>query len=343
MTDPKKKKVLVVGAGFTGATIARTLAESGKVDVTVIDKRDHVAGNAYDFVNEYGIRVHKYGPHIFHTNNTRVVDWLSNFTTWTEYRHKVLAMLSDGECVVLPPNQNTKEKLGEKNIIDVLFRPYTRKMWGMELEQLDPSILSRVPIRDDLNKDYFPNDQYQYMPTGGYTALVSNILDHPSINLQLSRAFEKADELVFDFVFNSMPIDEYFSYMYGELPYRSIRFETLTLPLPSALAVPTVNFTHDGAHTRVTEWKKYPSHGNNECFTTLTFEAPCDYRENNNERYYPVKDIDGKNAEIYRKYAELIPANMSFVGRCGKYVYIDMHQAVSMGLQEAKRYIASIL
>lgn len=342
MTENKRRKVLVVGAGFTGATIARTLAEYGNIEVTLIDKREHIAGNAYDFVNEHGIRVHKYGPHIFHTNNAKIVDWLSRFTTWVPYRHKVLALLSDGNYVTIPPNQRTKETIGAENIIDILFRPYTKKMWGKDLEELDPSIINRIPIRDDDNEEYFPNDKFQLMPVSGYTELIRKILQHPQIKINLSQEFNKNMEANFDFIFNSMPIDEYFEYQFGELPYRSIKFHTVSLPLPSVLPVPTINFTHHGSHTRVTEWQKYPNHGNNKTHTTLTFEEPCDYRDNNNERYYPVKDINRENASVYRKYAELTPDNMRFVGRCGKYVYIDMHQAVSMALQEATRYISEM-
>lgn len=331
-------KVLVVGAGFAGATVARILAEAGHT-ITVIDKRDHIAGNAYDYTNQYGIRIHKYGPHLFHTNNKKVYDFLNRFTTWVPYRHQVKAQLDDGQYVTLPVNRETKKIVGEKNIIDTFFRPYTRKMWGKELEELDPSIINRVPIRDDNNEDYFPNDEYQALPKDGYTKLVENMLDHENIDVRLKVAFDPVWLNHADYCFNSMPIDEYHGFIYGELPYRSIKFHDVTLPMAKVLPTGTVNFTHDGPYTRVTEWKNLPSHGSNKRYTTLTYEEPCDYRENDMERYYPVKDVDGKNRETYEKYKEMTSHKMQFIGRCGQYVYVDMHQAVNSSIQIAEKWI----
>jgi UDP-galactopyranose mutase len=333
-----KQSVLIVGAGFSGSTIARVLADAG-YQVRVIDRRDHIAGNAHDFENHLGIRVHGYGPHIFHTSNTDVVAFLSRFTDWIEYRHKVRAVLADGQEVVMPPNLETVRILGADQIVDTLYRPYTRKMWGMEIEQLDPGILRRVIARDDLSEDYFPKDSFQAMPSQGYTALIGAMLDHPNISLQLETALSAELEAGFDYVFNSMPIDEYFDFQHGELPYRSIRFHTVDLPHPRVNSVPTINFTHDGPHTRVTEWKNFPGHGKNSFWTTLTFEEPCDYRDNERERYYPVKDLKGVNRALYERYAAMVPSNMTFIGRCGLYVYLDMHQAVSSALAVARKYI----
>ena len=169
------KKILVVGAGFAGATVARLLAEEGYV-VDVIDQRDHVAGNAYDYTNDHGIRIHKYGPHLFHTNNKKVFDWMSKFTEWETYKHKVKAILNDGRYVTLPVNRKTKEIVGEDNIVDIFYRPYTYKMWGKTLDELDPSIAQRVKVRDDDNEYYFPDDKYQCIPSKGYTHLVQQIL-----------------------------------------------------------------------------------------------------------------------------------------------------------------------
>lgn len=331
------KMILVVGAGLSGATIARELAEDGH-KVWVIDSRDHVAGNAYDYINEYGIRVHKYGPHLFHTNNKEVFDYLSRFTEWVDYKHKVKAQLADGRYVTLPVNKETKEIVGEENVLDIFFRPYTKKMWGVELDELNPEIINRVPIRNDMNELYFPDDTYQAMPAHGYTNMVQNMLNHKNIYLRLNTSFYPEIVELFDHVFNSMPIDEYFGFIHGELPYRSIKFETVTLPIPSALPTATVNFTHDGPKTRVTEWKKIPSHGTNIYYTTLTFEEPCDYRDNDRQRFYPVKDRDGKNRELYEKYKSMTPSNMTFIGRCGLYAYLDMHQAVNSALAIARKF-----
>jgi UDP-galactopyranose mutase len=332
--------ILVVGAGFSGAVIARELAESG-VRVTVIDKRDHVGGNAYDFTNAIGIRVHKYGPHLFHTSNYAVVNWLSRFTSWVPYKHKVKAQLRSGKLVTLPPNLETASIVGKDNIIDTFYRPYTLKMWGKPIEELSPEILTRVPIREDLNEFYFPNDPFQAMPSLGYTALFDNILDHRNINLKLKTNYSATGFLQYDHTFNSMPIDEYFDYKLGALPYRSIKFHTFDIPVPQIYPVATVNFTHDLRFTRATEWKNIPRHGDNEGYTTVTIEEPCDYLENNFERYYPIRDAGGANKLLYAKYRALTPENMTFIGRCGLYAYLDMHQAVSAALHTADDFLVS--
>lgn len=329
MTD-----ILVVGAGFSGATIARILAGGGR-KIKVIDSRDHVAGNAYDYSNELGIRVHKYGPHLFHTNNKNVFDFLSRFTEWQFYQHRVKAQLRNGRYVTLPVNRETKQIVGEENVLDIFFRPYTYKMWGMTLDELNPEVVNRVPIRDDDNELYFPDDKYQFMPVKGYTNLIENMLDHPNIQVQTATEFSKDMEKHYDHVFNSMPIDVYHDLKYGELPYRSIKFHNINLPMAEVLPTTTVNFTHTGPYTRVTEWKHIPHHGINDKWTTVTFEEPCDYHDNNMERYYPVKDKDGKNRELYNKYKAIPTENTTFIGRCGLYAYLDMHQAVNSAIRTA--------
>lgn len=331
-------RVLVVGAGFSGATIARELAEAD-YQVTVIDQRPHIGGNAYDYLNEHGIRVHKYGPHLFHTNNEKVYKWLSQFTAWTPYKHKVKAILNDGRYATLPPNLDTKEIVGEDKIVDIFYRPYTKKMWNMEIEDLDPSILKRVKIRDDHNEYYFPNDEFQCIPKNGYTAVFENILDHKNITVKLDTPFDHSMENDYCHTFNSMPIDQYFDFCHGELPYRSIKFWHENIPIPKLLPTATVNFTHDGPYTRMTEWKNIPCHGTNDRWTTVTYEEPCDYRDNDMERYYPVKDVDGENRKIYEKYKEMAHDNITFIGRCGMYVYIDMHQAISSALATVREYL----
>jgi len=332
---------LVVGAGFAGAVYARELAEAGH-SVAVIDARDHIAGNAYDYINEHGIRVHKYGPHIFHTSNERVVEWMSQFTDWVEHKHKVLAKHADGEFYVLPPNKDTVARIGQDNIVDTFFRPYTKKMWDKEIEELNPKILERVPVRDDDNEYYFPNDDFQKMPADGYTAMFERIFDHENIRVVLDYPFDKKMEDDVDHIFNSMPIDEYYDHEFGELPYRSIKFDTVTLPEKQMYKTATTNFTTYDGPTRVTEWKVFPNHGENNMATTLTYEYPCDYKDNNMERYYPVKDIEGNNAEIYGKYlakTALDNPNMSFIGRCGTYQYLDMHQVINQSLAGVKKFL----
>jgi UDP-galactopyranose mutase len=332
-----QRPILVVGAGFSGAVIARELAARG-YQVQVIDKKDHLAGHAYDYTNQLGIRVHKYGPHLFHTSNQKVVDWLSRFTEWVPYQHRVKAMLADGRLVTLPVNAETKAIVGEDKVLDTFFRPYTRKMWGCELEELDPSIVNRVPIREDLNELYFPNDSFQALPLHGYTRLIENMLDHPQIQVSLNTAFDQTQTSGFGHVFNSMPIDEYFGFKHGHLPYRSIRFHVVDIPSPRCYPVPSINFTHDGPYTRLTEWKNLPAHGSHPFMTTVTFEEPCDYKDNDMQRYYPVKDVSGANQALYKRYRDETPEGMTFIGRCGMYVYIDMHQAVSSALATATAF-----
>jgi UDP-galactopyranose mutase len=332
------RKVLIVGAGFSGAVIARELADKG-IYVDIIDKRPHVAGNAYDEISENNIRIHKYGPHIFHTSNQKVVSWLSRFTEWLPYKHKVKAMLLDGRLVTLPVNRITAAIVGQENIIDIFYRPYTKKMWGMDLEDLDPSIIQRIPVRNDDNEYYFPDDTFQAIPKLGYTQLVNNILKHELINVKLMVEFKKSMIEGYDHVFNSMPIDEYFNFSLGDLPYRSIKFHHYSMPIPNIFPVATVNFTHLKPYTRVTEWKNFPGHGLNESITELTVEEPCDYKENNYERYYPVKDLTGVNISRYREYRKMIPEKMTFIGRCGMYAYLDMHQAISTSLKIANDYL----
>ena len=263
-------KILVVGAGFAGATVAHELTKDGH-DVVVIDKRDHIGGNAYDYDDDHGIRIHKYGPHIFHTSNEKVYDWVTQFGEWVEYKHKVKAQLADGQYVTLPVNQLTKQIVGEDNIIDTFYRPYTKKMWGKEIEELDPSITKRIAIRDDDNELYFPNAEYQIMPKHGYTKIFEEILDHKNITVQLNWTYGKDLEPLFDHVFNSMPIDVYYDYRFGELPYRSLKFHNIDLPMVRVLPTTVVNFTNDSPYTRMTEWKNFPEHGSNDKLTTLTY------------------------------------------------------------------------
>jgi UDP-galactopyranose mutase len=390
------KKVLVVGAGFAGAVVARELAENG-FNVLVVDKRDHVAGNAYDYVNEHGIRVHKYGPHLWHHSNDKVQEWVSRFTEWVDYKHVVKAQLTTGEYVPLPINVETVSKtfgwapwvaeifLKEmadkpvseaknsrdvvenfvgKELCDIFFAPYTKKMWNLELHELPAGVASRIPTKTDYDPYYFPKDKYQGLPKDGYTAMFNRIFDHENITVLLSTSREDivtpregADSVVmkngdeikigdpaqFHAIFTSEPIDMYFNCDMGELPWRSIKFHTKNIAMPLVLPAATVNFTHDGSFTRVTEWKQLPGHGVNPYMTTLTFEEPCDYRDNNMERYYPVKtssEVD-PNRELYKKYkARADEAGIHIIGRCGTFCYTDMGPCVSSTLATVRKFLA---
>lgn len=332
------KRILVVGAGLSGAVVARELADKG-YQITVIDKRNHIAGNVFDYDNEHGIRVHKYGPHLFHTKNKNIFEWLSRFTDWIPYKHKVKAMLDDGSLVTLPVNKETKKVVGEDNIIETFIRPYTEKMWGMKLEDVSPNIINRVPIRDDDNEYYFPDDLYQYIPKDGYTRMVENIFNHKNISIELGKLFTKQMQEEYNHIFNSMPIDEYYDFQFGKLEYRSIKFHHTNLPSPKVFPVSQVNFTNNGPYTRIVEWKNIPGHGINNLWTSLTYEEPCHYSENNDERYYPVRDISGELSTIYRKYFEIENPKVTFIGRLGNYAYLDMDQCINNSIKLIENFL----
>ena len=366
----------MIGAGFAGSVIARELAESDLNDITLIDKRNHIAGNAHDPVDtKTGARYHKYGPHIFHTNSAEIVDYLSRFSQWEPYLHRVKAVLPSGRSAPMPINRdtlNTQFGLALANEIEVkafldevrtpienpgnardylysvygteltelFFASYTRKMWNLELSEMPKSLVARLPVRYSDNPHYF-NDKYQMMPAKGYLGLFNNMLDHDNIEVRLNTPFEKGMEADYTHVFNSMPIDEYFDNEFGPLPYRSIKFEH-RYGESWEYDVPTVNFTDTGKYTRKTAWALYPGCGG-EAGKHVTYEEPCSFEENNFERYYPIKTVDGWPQRRYKQYEELAKKqkNMTFIGRCGQYVYYDMHQVVANSLTIAKRFIDS--
>ena len=325
----RKQNILVVGAGLSGSVIARELVGVGH-QVTIIDQRSHIGGNCYD-ENINGVRVHKYGPHLFHTNNYKVVEWLSQFTEWVEYKHKVKAYYQD-IFLTLPPNRQTQDILKDK-LVDVIYKPYTLKMWGTL--DVHGEVINRVKVRDDDNEYYFPNDQYQYLPFNSYTELFNNILIHPSIKVKLNTSYHKDMEPEYDHIFNSMPIDQYYDYSYGELPYRSIKFHN-QFSNDFAMPTPVVNFTDNNIYTRITKWDMFPNHGSGEVYTK---EEPCDYKDNNMERYYPVKDVAGINKVIYNRYNDINNKKVTFIGRCGLYVYLDMDMAVASALAITAKYL----
>lgn len=371
------RRILVVGAGFAGAVHARELAEHG-FEVTVIDRRPHIAGNCFDQVDASGVRRHLYGPHLFHTNSQPVVDWLSRFTDWLPYEHEVMARLPDGRLAPLPVNletvnlvfgthctdaaqvqavldqavtprdpiQSAEDHLYTTigpTLTDLFFRPYTKKMWGRDLAQMDPAVVRRLKIRMDRNRQYFLNDTFQALPKLGYTHAFENILDHDRITLQLSTDFAPDMLSGVSQCFNSMPIDEYFGFCFGELPYRSIRFHTTQVPLDQAEPHAVINYTDDGPYTRETWWHTLPGHHVTPGPTVpRTIEEPCDYRDNGMERYYPVKTDDGRYDQLYARYKTLAEAEgqVTFIGRCGTYQYLDMHQVINQSLQGVRKWIA---
>jgi len=272
---------LIVGAGFAGSVIAERLAASGK-KVLVTEKRNHIAGNTYDYFNNEGILVHKYGPHIFHTNSREVYDYLGQFTTWRPYEHRVLASV-DGMLVPIPINLNTinslyglqlssaevahfldlqaekrdriitsedvvVNKVG-KELYEKFFRNYTKKQWGLDPSQLDASVAARIPVRYNKDNRYF-TDTYQAMPLHGYTRLFENMLSHPNIKILLNTDYKEVQGMIpYRKMIYTGPVDYYFDYCYGKLPYRSIEFKFETIEMPVFQPTGTVNYPNEHPYT----------------------------------------------------------------------------------------------
>jgi UDP-galactopyranose mutase len=351
---------LIVGAGFAGSVIAERLAEGLGRRVLLIDRRDHIAGNAYDHYDAAGVLVHRYGPHIFHTNAQRIVDYLSRFTEWRPYEHRVLARV-DGQLVPIPINLSTlnalyglsmnpveaQQFLAERaepvatirtsedvvvnqigrELYEKFFRGYTRKQWGLDPSALDKSVTSRVPTRTNEDDRYF-TDSFQIMPLHGYTQMFERMLDHPRIDLLLSTDFKHVRDVVkYRHVIYCGPIDEYFDFQLGRLPYRSLRFEHQTLERERYQPVAVVNFPDpEVPYTRITEYKHLT--GQTHPSTSISYEFPCD----DGDPYYPVPRPE--NAELYKRYralAEQTP-NVTFLGRLGTYKYYNMDQVVGQAL-----------
>ncbi|WP_374447664.1 UDP-galactopyranose mutase [Stella sp.] len=362
-------EILVVGAGFAGAVTARELAEAG-FGVRVVDARDHVGGNAYDAPDPHGVLLHRYGPHIFHTNSDRVLAWLSRFTGWRPYEHRVLASV-DGMLVPVPINRTTINRLygldldeagvarhleavrrpverpanSEElllatigpDLCDRLFRGYSRKQWGRELSELGPQVAGRIPVRTGDDDRYF-TDTHQCMPADGYTAMFRRILDHPRIRLELATRFDPAhDGGRWAHVVYTGPIDGFFGQRFGPLPYRSLRFETEHHPdREFALPVATVNHPNAHAYTRITEFKHMT--GQRCRGTTLVREYPTA----DGPPFYPVPNAQSEQLYLrYRALADALP-EVSFVGRLAEYRYYNMDQVVAAALRTAGRIVARL-
>jgi UDP-galactopyranose mutase len=351
---------LIVGAGFAGSVLAERLAAGLNKRVLIIDRRPHIGGNAYDQYNDDGILIHRYGPHIFHTNAQRIVDYLSRFTRWRPYEHRVLAHV-DNKLVPIPINLTTLNTLYGLNLdepgaaeflasraepvenictsedvvinqvgrelYEKFFRGYTRKQWGLDPSQLDKSVTSRVPTRTSTDDRYF-QDEFQQMPLNGYTRMFENMLDHPNIKIMLNADFEEIKrEVSYKHLIYSGPIDEYFDYRYGKLPYRSLAFRHETVDTEQFQPVAVVNYpSEDISYTRITEYKHLT--GQQHARTALTYEFP----RAEGDPYYPVPRPE--NAELYRKYQALAAASpeVTFVGRLGTYRYYNMDQVVGQAL-----------
>lgn len=350
---------LVVGAGFSGSVIAERLAAGSGKQVLLVDRRPHIGGNAYDHYNESGILVHKYGPHIFHANSKDIVDYLGRFTSWREYQHKVLASV-DGQLVPIPINLDTVNKLYGLNLnafqmeeflnsraekreavrtaedvvlskvgrelYEKFFRGYTRKQWGIDPSQLDAQVTARVPTRTNRDDRYF-NDAYQVMPRHGFTRMFENMLDHPNVKILLNADYRDLKDVIpyRELIFTG-PIDEYFNYRFGKLPYRSLEFKHETLNQTQFQPVAVVNYPNDYAFTRITEFKHLT--GQEHAKTSIVYEFPHD----EGDPYYPIPRAE--NAEVYKQYQALADSTpgIHFVGRLATYKYYNMDQCVAQAL-----------
>jgi len=350
---------VVVGAGFSGAVVASQMARHFGKKVLLVDRRPHVGGNAYDHRNDAGVLVHKYGPHIFHTNSRDIFEYLSRFTAWRDYEHRVLASV-DGKLVPIPINLDTVnriyglhlnsselerylESVAEKRVsistsedvivsrvgrdlYEKMFRNYTRKQWGLDPSQLDASVTARIPVRVNRDDRYF-TDTYQAMPRDGFTRMFENMLDHSNISISLNTDYRhilksvRYRELIY-----TGPVDEFFDYRFGKLPYRSLRFRHETLDQEILQPVAVINYPNEHDYTRVTEFKHLT--GQKHPKTSVVYEYPC----NGGDPYYPVPRPE--NASLYKKYEELGLATrgVHFTGRLATYKYYNMDQVVAQAL-----------
>jgi UDP-galactopyranose mutase len=350
---------VVAGAGFAGAVVAERMARTFDKKVLIVDRRPHIGGNAYDHYNTAGILVHKYGPHIFHTNSEDVFRYLSNFTMWRNYEHRVLASV-DGKLVPVPINLDTVNRLynlnltGEelesyfasvaeprssirtsedvvvsrvgRDLYEKLFRGYTRKQWALDPSELDSSVIARIPVRTNKDDRYF-SDIYQAMPLNGYTRMFENMLDHPNIEIQTETDYRDVIKSVrYRELIYTGPVDEYFGMRFGKLPYRSLEFRHETLDTPQLQPVAVINYPNDHAYTRVTEFKQLT--GQNHSKTSVVYEYP----RSEGDPYYPIPRP--QNAELYARYHALASAtpNVHFVGRLATYKYYNMDQVVAQAL-----------
>jgi len=352
--------VLIVGAGFSGSVCAQQLAEHGH-RVLLIDRRPHIGGNAHDALDAHGVRIHVYGPHIFHTNSKRVVDYLSQFTSWRPYEHRILARVGD-VLYPFPINRTTINRLygtdhdedgirrflervrerrePERNSEDVVlnavgrdlcdkfFSGYTRKQWGLELSDLAPEVARRIVTRTNDDDRCFL-DSFQSMPVSGFTSMFERMLDHPNIELRTGVDFEELrGRVTWDRLIYTGPIDAYFDYRFGRLPYRSLRFEHEHLPgVDRFQPVGTVNYPNQEEFTRITEFKHLT--GQVHAGTSIMHEYP----QAEGEPYYPVPRPE--NDALFRRYQALADAEATttFVGRLAQYRYYNMDQATGAALR----------
>jgi UDP-galactopyranose mutase len=366
---------LVVGAGYAGSIMAERLAAERGQRVLVIDRRDHIAGNAYDYYDAHGVLVHRYGPHIFHTNSEKVVEYLSRFTEWRPYEHRVLANVGD-KNVPMPINRTTINmlyglgfttdeeveaflaeraepvdyirtsedvvvaKVG-RELYEMFFRGYTRKQWQRDPSELHSSVCARIPIRTNEDDRYF-TDTFQNMPADGYTAMFERILDHPGIEVRTETDYyDVKDEIEFDHLVWTGPIDGYFDYRFGALPYRSLEFELVNEPTPDGgYLQPTASMnepSEDVPYTRRTEFRWMTGQDRHDSSTYAV-----EYPRAEGDPYYPIPRDDTR--ALYHRYEVLgqdLP-NVTFVGRLARYQYLNMDQVVGQALSTAEKLLGAL-
>jgi UDP-galactopyranose mutase len=350
---------LIVGAGFAGSVLAERLASQLNKKVLIIDRRNHIGGNAYDRYNNDGVLIHKYGPHIFHTNSRDVFEYLSLFTEWRRYEHRVLASV-DGQLVPIPINLNTINQLYGLNLTafeveeflasvaeprdkiltseDVVvskvgqelykkfFRNYTRKQWGIDPSELDRSVTARVPTRTNRDDRYF-TDTYQSMPLHGFTPMFERMLAHPNIKIMINTDYREIQQVIpYQEMIYTGPVDDFFDYRFGKLPYRSLEFQHKTHDRAVFQSAPVINYPNEHLYTRVTEFKYLT--GQEHAKTSIVYEYP----QAEGDPYYPIPRPE--NAELYKQYKELADATpgVHFVGRLATYKYYNMDQVVAQAL-----------
>jgi UDP-galactopyranose mutase len=366
----RKYDYLIVGCGFAGSVLAERLANQHGARILMIDKRDHIGGNAFDEKDAAGILMHRYGPHIFHTNSDEVFNYLSNFTNWRPYEHRVLASVR-GQLVPIPINRTTLNKLFDldlktdeeaaaylasraetvdeiktsedvvinavgRELYELFFRGYTRKQWGLDPSELDKLVTARIPTRTNTDDRYFA-DKHQAMPADGYTAMFKAMLDHPNIDIALGADFrDLKDEVEAKHIIYTGPIDEYFDFRFGKLPYRSLKFEHKTLDQAEYQSVGTVNYpSEDIPYTRISEYKHLTGQTSDK--TSITLEYPSA----EGDPYYPIPRPE--NQTLFKKYEALADATtgVTFVGRLATYRYYNMDQIVGQALATFRRIDAA--
>ncbi|MDQ3626104.1 MAG: UDP-galactopyranose mutase [Verrucomicrobiota bacterium] len=349
---------LIVGAGYAGSVLAERLARDAGKKVLIVDRRSHIAGNAYDHYDAAGILVHKYGPHIFHTKSQEIFEYLSQFTKWRKFEHRVRADV-DGKLLPIPINLDTVNTLyglnldsagleqffasvAEKvenirtsedvvvstvgrDLYEKFFRGYTRKQWGLDPSELSSQVTARIPVRTNRDDRYF-SDAFQYMPLHGFTRMFENMLDHGNITIQLDTDYRDVKDVPYREMIYTGPIDEYFDYRYGKLPYRSLEFRHETHDQPVFQPAPVVNYPNDYDYTRVTEFKYLTGQEHEK--TSIVYEYP----QAEGDPYYPIPRP--QNAELNSKYQALVndTPGLYFVGRLASYKYYNMDQVVGQAL-----------